>query len=90
MIDSINKEVSTNMAGRMGLRQLLLHFTRERGYSQYKLRDVVQKNKEKLYYVAASMGAGITLMIFSDKLQKFGAKRDMGLVRANQQYKPVS
>lgn len=78
------------MAGRLGVRQFFTNFSRKSANSQYKLRNVVHRNKEKIYYVAASVGAGITLMIFSDKLQKFGARRDMGLVRANQQYKPVS
>lgn len=51
---------------------------------------MVQNNKERLYYATASVGAGITLFIFSDKLQKFGTKRDIGLVRANQHSKNVS
>lgn len=78
------------MAGRFRVREIFLNLSRKYGYSPYKFREVVHNNREKLYYVAASVGAGITLMIFSDKLQKFGTKRDMGIVRANQNYKAVS
>ena len=78
------------MAGRFRVREVFLNLSRKYGYSPYKLKEVVHKNKEKLYYVAGTVGAGITLMIFSDKLQKFGTKRDMGIVRANQNYKNVS
>nr|XP_042900668.1 calcium uptake protein 3, mitochondrial isoform X2 [Parasteatoda tepidariorum] len=45
-------------------------------------------NKDRICYLGATLGAGVTLLIFSDKLQKFGAKRDIALVRANQQTKP--
>ncbi|KAG8178553.1 hypothetical protein JTE90_023246 [Oedothorax gibbosus] len=46
--------------------------------------SAVKNNQERIYYATATVGAGITLYVFSDKLQKFGTKRDIGLVRANQ------
>ncbi|PRD20833.1 UNVERIFIED_CONTAM: Calcium uptake protein 3 [Trichonephila clavipes] len=50
-------------------------------------RGLVKENKDRLYYVAGSIGAGVTLLIFSDKLQKFGTRRDIALVHANQHSK---
>ncbi|GFY75674.1 calcium uptake protein 3, mitochondrial [Trichonephila inaurata madagascariensis] len=52
-----------------------------------KLFNLVKENKDRLYYVAGSIGAGVTLLIFSDKLQKFGTRRDIALVHANQHSK---
>ncbi|GBM09047.1 Calcium uptake protein 3, mitochondrial [Araneus ventricosus] len=55
--------------------------------SQKRLFSLVKENKDRLYYIAGSIGAGVTLLIFSDKLQKFGTRRDIGLVHANQHSK---
>ncbi|XP_055927045.1 calcium uptake protein 3, mitochondrial-like isoform X3 [Argiope bruennichi] len=55
--------------------------------SQKRLFSLINENKDRLYYIAGSIGAGVTLLIFSDKLQKFGTRRDIGLVHANQHSK---
>ncbi|KFM60261.1 EF-hand domain-containing family member A2, partial [Stegodyphus mimosarum] len=78
------------MFGNLGIRQMLLRLGRRcKDHRGRKVFSMIQDNKEKFYYIGASIGAGITLMIFSDKLQKFGTKRDIGLVRANPHSKPI-
>ncbi|XP_035207067.1 calcium uptake protein 3, mitochondrial-like isoform X2 [Stegodyphus dumicola] len=74
----------------LGILQMLLRFGRRcKDHRGRKVFSMIQDNKEKFYYIGASIGTGITLMIFSDKLQKFGTKRDIGLVRANPHSKPI-